>query len=420
MSKRRRPGEGAIWIEPRPDGTKRYRIRSMMQMPDGTTKVVNASGKTEAIARQRFQINLRSAKLANRGVPEQSLEARCEQWLEQKRMEISTKSAHQYEKALSRYVYPVLGHRLLADITTPEIQALIWDLRASGRLRTADYVRTVLKQMFSHSVRDGLLTVSPMSELRGQRKPKRAVLDEHGSAKAPLEIWRPEEVSAFLDALDGLRVREMLILALFAGLRRGEIVALRWEDVGPNFEYVHVRRAYNEFEPNLVGPPKTAESVRKVPLGKLARNALKITRQRRSYEMATRPNYTDEGWTFPSRAGTMMDVRNYYRQFKRAIELANQAADEAKLAGQAFIYVPNIRLHSLRHIFASYLARAGHPPAVIQRLLGHSTPDLSLRVYTHILEEDLAHVSLELSDIVGAEDSSTNSLEGDPHDSSDE
>lgn len=400
MAKRRRPGEGAIWLEERPDGTKRYRIRSVVTMPDGTTQVVNASGKTQAIARQRFQINLRSAKLAHRGVPAQSLEARCEQWLEEKEVEVSAKTLHQYKAALSRYVYPVLGHRLLADIKTTELQALISDLRSSGRLRTADFVRTVLKQMYSHTVRDGILDMSPMSELRGQRKPKRPALDEDGSASAPLEIWRPEEVAAFLNALDGMRVREMLIIALFAGLRRGEILTLRWEDVGPDYEYIHVRRAYNEFEPDFIGPPKSAESVRRVPLGKLARDALSIARQRRNYELRASTGYVDEGWVFPSKVGSMMDARNYYRQFKRAITRANDIADEAEAAGEPAVKVRDIRLHSLRHTYASYLARAGYQPAVIQRLLGHSTPDLALRVYTHVMDEDLVDARLELDDVI--------------------
>jgi len=400
MAKRRRPGEGAIWLEERPDGTKRYRIRAVVTMPAGTTQVVNASGKTQAIARQRFQINLRSAKLAHRGIPEQSLEARCEEWLTEKEVEVSAKTLHQYKAALSRYVYPVLGHCLLADIKTTELQGLISDLRSSGRMRTADFVRTVLKQMFSHSVRDGILDMSPMSELRGQRKPKRPALDDDGSAKAPLEIWRPEEVAVFLEALDGMRVREMLIIALFAGLRRGEILALRWEDIGPNYEYTHVRRAHNEFEPDFIGPPKSAESVRRVPLGKLARQALSIARQRREYELRTRPGYVDEGWVFPSKAGSMMDPRNYYRQFKRAIRRANEIADELEAAGKPAIKVRDIRLHSLRHTYASYLARAGYPPAVIQRLLGHSTPDLALRVYTHVMDEDLVNARLELDDVI--------------------
>jgi len=400
MAKRRRPGEGAIWLEERPDGTKRYRIRSVVTMPDGSTQVVNASGKTQAIARQRFQINLRSAKLAHRGVPTQSLEARCEQWLMEKEVEVSAKTLHQYKATLSRYVYPALGHRLLADIKTTEIQALISELRGSGRMRTADYVRTVLKQMFSHSVRDGLLDMSPMSELKGQRKSKRPRLGEDGSANAPLEIWRPEEVAAFLEALDGMRVREMLIIALFAGLRRGEILTLRWEDIGPNYEYVHVRRAYNEFEPGFIGPPKSAESVRRVPLGKLARNALSIARQRHNYELRTKPGYTDEGWVFPTKVGTMMDPRNYYRQFKRAIRRANEIADEAEATGKPAVRVRDIRLHSLRHTYASYLARAGYPPAVIQRLLGHSTPYLALRVYTHVMDEDLVNARLELDDVI--------------------
>src|SRR5690606_13111858 len=110
--------------------------------------------------------------------------------------------------------------------------------------------------------------------------------------------------------------------------------------------------------------------------------------------------YVDEGWVFPSKVGSMMDARNYYRQFKRAITRANDIADEAEAAGEPAVKVRDIRLHSLRHTYASYLARAGYQPAVIQRLLGHSTPDLALRVYTHVMDEDLVDARLELDDVI--------------------
>lgn len=62
--------------------------------------------------------------------------------------------------------------------------------------------------------------------------------------------------------------------------------------------------------------------------------------------------------------------------------------------------ISDIRLHGLRHTYASYLARAGQAPATIQRLLGHATPDPALRVYTHVMDEDLAKAALELGDVL--------------------
>lgn len=398
---RRRPGEGTIWVEVRSGGQKRYRIRGQLVLPGGQTVIVNASGRTEAIARQRYQINLRNARLAGRGISAQSLQARCEAWLDEKVVDVSARTLDQYRNNLEIYVYPVLGHRPLVEVTTPEIQALLTNLRASGRLTTADYVRRVLKQMFSHSVRDGILPHSPMTEIRGQRKNRRAVLGEDGTAEQELQLWRPEEVTLFLAALDGVRIREMLVVALFTGLRRGEILALRWEDVGPNDTYLHVRRAYDPFEPGKVGPPKSRESVRKVPLGDAARHAIRITRQRRAYEQAHYPAYRDEGWVFPSKRGTMMEGRNYYRAFKQAIARVNEEAESLEMAGLPATKIRDIRLHGLRHTYASYLARAGHPPAVIQRLLGHASPDLALRVYTHVIDDDLERAVLNLDDIVG-------------------
>jgi integrase len=96
----------------------------------------------------------------------------------------------------------------------------------------------------------------------------------------------------------------------------------------------------------------------------------------------------------------MYDPRNYALQFTKAIRTANTDSDGKLLTGRK-VRLRTIRLHGLRHTYASYLARSGQPPAVIQRLLGHATPDLALRVYTHVMQPDLEKATLDLDDIIG-------------------
>ena len=398
---KRRPSEGSIWKEKRKDGTTRYRIRATIRRSDGSRTRVSASALSEAAMLERFKARVEAAKNETRASTRDTLRARCEAWLEEKKAFISARTLAGYRKLFESYVYPTLGNRRYTDVKPHELQALLNKLRADGILTTADRVRGALKQMYSHTVRDGLMTVSPMAELRGQKRPKRAKLGDDGSATEPLQIWTPTEVQTFINALDGHRLREMLIVALFTGLRRGEIVALRWEDIGPEESYVHVQRAFDPYCPDNVGPPKTLQSVRKVPLGAIARNAIRIARARTQYETATKQHYTDEGWVFPSERGTMLDVSNYYNRFKTIIAAHNKDAEKKRNAGRDATPLTAIRLHGLRHTYASYLARNGHSPATIQRLLGHATPDLALRVYTHVMADDIALATLELDDVVG-------------------
>lgn len=136
------------------------------------------------------------------------------------------------------------------------------------------------------------------------------------------------------------------------GLRRGELVSLRWEDLGPCDEYVEINRTVAPREPERVGPPKTIHAYRRVPLGKFARQAIADTRERYQIERCE-PGYQDEGWLFASRTGRMPNDRNVFTAFTATIERA-QARGLRMPSGER---VPrDIRLHDTRRIYASYLA----------------------------------------------------------------
>jgi len=396
---RRRPGEGTIWKEDR-NGRRRYRMRGIIKMPDDTHREVTASATTEELVRERFKANVESARADTLCHESPTLAQRTMHWLSVKEHEISARTLHDYRRLLEQHVHPDLGERPLDEIRPRDVVRILERLRAEGKYATADYVRRVLKQLFSHAVRDETLVVSPTAELRGQRSAKRGRLDETGSATTGLQIWTPGEVKVFLEALDANPAREMLIVALFTGLRRGEIVALRREDVSADLKRLSIRRAYDPHEPDDFGPPKSRGSIREVPLSGIAREAVRDAIAKSDRRKRTTTRYRDEGWLFPNAVGGMYDPRNYALQFSKAIRKANTDANGKLLTGRK-VRLRTIRLHGLRHTYASYLARSGQPPAIIQRLLGHATPDLALRVYTHVMEIDLEKATLELDDIMG-------------------
>lgn len=399
MPRHRRPGEGTIWKERR-DGRLRFRMRGIIEMPDGTRREITASGATEALARERFAANIKRARANTLRSASPTLAQRTEHWLGIKAHDVSARTLHDYRRLLEQHVHPVLGDRPLDEIRIGDVVPILERLKADGKYATADYVRRVLKQLFSHAVLDETLVVSPTAELRGQRTSKRGRLDETGSATTGLQIWTPDEVKVFLAALDGNPAREMLIVALFTGLRRGEIVALRREDVSADMKRLSVRRAHDPYEPDGFGPPKSSGSIRDVFLGGAAQQAVRDAIAHAERRARSTPHYRNEGWLFPNAVGGMYDPRNYAAQFTKAIRVANTDENGKLLTGRR-VRLRTIRLHGLRHTCASYLARSGRPPALIQKLLGHATPDLALRVYTHVMEIDIEKATLEMDDIVG-------------------
>lgn len=375
-------------------------MRGTLTLSDGEYIKVTASASTEAGVRTRYAEKMAAAKAKQLATgPQATLRERCEHWLKIKTREVATRTHVEYRRLLEQHVYSTLGEMQLSAIRPKDITAVLNGIRAKGHPATADYVRRVLKQMFSHAVQDEVITVSPAAEIRGKRRAHRASLDEHGSAPEELRIWTPREVTLFLEALTGRPYREMLIVAIFTGLRSGELICLRRDDIHRDGRELLVRRAYDPHAPGRVGPPKTRQSVRGVPLSQIARDAVNTAIARSDERTASARGNTDEGWLFPNARGKLYDQRNYHRQFTKALRIANTAADGSLLVGDK-ARVRRIRLHDLRHIYASYLARQGHGPAIIQRLLGHATPDLALRVYQHVNRDDLFSAALELEHVI--------------------
>jgi len=162
------------------------------------------------------------------------------------------------------------------------------------------------------------------------------------------------------------------VLAVHCGLREGELLGLKWDDVDLETNMLRVRRTLSETRSGYVfEPPKNGKG-RSIKLTQAASDALRGHLERQLVEIdGSGDDYQDQGLIFPSRKGTPMNARNLTgRSFKPILKGAG---------------LPDIRLHDLRHTCATLMLCEGVHVKLVQELLGHATIAITLDTYSHLL-----------------------------------
>lgn len=245
----------------------------------------------------------------------------------------------EYERLFASYLAPVIGSVELSELTPELCQSAINGAAAHGG-RTAQAVHALLRATLRRAVRSRLILWSPLEALDAPRhvpQPGRALTGEHYEAACDI-------------ARDELGVA----LALHAGLRRGELLALTWRDVDLARGVLHVHAQL--VQAGQIAPPKSAAGVRDVPISPELAPLLRASRQLR-------------GRVVPICAPTLA------RRWRAAQR-------------DAGIPEPLYRLHDLRHTYASRLLMAGLPLKVLQYTLGHASMELTANTYCHVSPAD--------------------------------
>jgi integrase len=185
-----------------------------------------------------------------------------------------------------------------------------------------------------------------------------------------------DQVGMFLDTVKGDRMEALYVLAVTSGLRQGELLALKWEDVdleGAN-PTLEVRRSLSETRGRRSFVTPKSSRGRHLRLSKRAASALRVHRKRQLEERVLKAGFwEDHGLIFPSEVGTPMSGRNLYRAFKIRVKRA--------------ALPQTLRFHDLRHTCATLLLRQGINPKFVQELLGHADISLTLNTYSHVLPD---------------------------------
>lgn len=256
-----------------------------------------------------------------------------------------------YERALNLRILPELGSVRLSDLRRKQVQALVDEMAADGKSgstirNTLDPLRAIYRRAMSRE----LVGVNPTSHL------------ELPSAKSKRDrIASPAEAAKLLAALPQAD-RALWATAFYAGLRRGELRALRVEDIDLGKSEIHVRRSWDAVEGDI--DPKSDAGTRIIPLLAILRDYID------QHLMSTRREGSDLVF------GREADLPFIPSTVRLHALSAWENADES---------LEPIGLHECRHTFASLLIDAGANAKAIQEFMGHATIQMTFDRYGHLM-----------------------------------
>lgn len=277
-----------------------------------------------------------------------------------------------YDGTVRRHVLPRIGGMKLTAVTTPVLQRLYGDLSADGvGARTVRVVHQILNTSLARAA-DPSWNLLPRNPAAG-----RLTLPRY-SPKA-IQTWSPEQARLFLEHLSatGHRWHGAFALMLAAGLRRGEVLGLRWQDIDLEGGRASIVQTVVQIQGrSIVKRPKTERATRTVSLrpevvALLRRRRVEQLEDRMLAGSAWRPEEGDEGLVFTTSVGTRIAPRNFLREFQKLAEAVG---------------LPKLRAHELRHTAATIALSLGTHPKFVADLLGHARVAITLDTYSHVLE----------------------------------
>ncbi len=269
-----------------------------------------------------------------------------------------------YERQVRNHITPVLGSIKLKALTPTHVRGLYKDKTDAGLSpRTVQYVHVTLHKALKQAVNDGLV---PRNVTEAVKPPQ--------LRREEIKPLTSKQAKVLLKTVRGDRLEALYVLAISAGLRQGELLGLRWEDMDLERETLQVRRTLSGSKngnPIFVNP-KTAKGKRSVKLTEKALEALQRHREVQLEAMRRLAGlWQEHGLIFTTQIGTPINRRNLVtRSFKPFLDGAG---------------LPEIRFHDLRHTCATLMLCGGIHPKVVQELLGHASVTVTLDTYSHVL-----------------------------------
>ena len=287
-----------------------------------------------------------------------------DRWLQDyARPNLAPKTYRRYEQLVRVHLAPAIGAIPLTKLRPAHIQACYGRVREGGRsARTALHCHRVLKEALGHALRMQLISRNPAEAVKPPR-PERYEIPSLG----------PDELARLLDAADATPYGALVHTAVMTGLRLGELLGLRWQDVDLEAGLLGVRQTCQWLPRRgfIFQQPKTARSRRAVALSPETVRRLCQHRQRQLEErLALGPAYRDQGLVFVNAIGAPLHPNTLRDAWLRIVKAAS-------LGG--------IRFHDLRHAHASLLLQQGVHPKIVSERLGHSGVGITLDTYSHVL-----------------------------------
>lgn len=363
MAKKRANGEGNI--RKRKDGRWEGRYTAGHNSKTGKRIIKNVLGKTQSEVKQKLSAAMEACREVD---IVRSDDYTLAEWLRTwyalyAKPNIRPTTARSYQSSIELHIVPRIGSIKLNKLTGRDIQKLYKDLMENGRLRKAQKskqpglssttvrgLHMMLHNALDRAVKERLILRNPTED---------CIIPK--VQKQEMKILHPEDMKAYLEAAEKRGVLPMFYLELVSGIRKGELVALRWEDLDVEHRTISVsKQALGGLGKELVvNRPKTENSIRAISIPQDAVDLLV-----REHE-----KHPENPYLFPSPlTGGMYHPDSVVNLHKKILKDAG---------------LEHIRFHDLRHTFATMALQNGVDVKTVSNMLGHYDAGFTLRTYTH-------------------------------------
>ena len=358
------------------------------------TRIEDADGKRVALYAKTPQELYDKVQEAKRKIKENryrkenpTVKEYCDRWLMMQSAKIRSTTLADYRSKIKLYIVKPLGHQYMSDVTQDDVRIA---LLAVSQKSSSVYrcVHMLYKAIFDSALQSDIISKSPCERISSkggvQQKAKDALTDD--------------EVSKLLDAIAGLPTYTFVMIGLYAGLRREEILALKWDCVFLNTKtpYISVRRAWHteHNRPVISDELKTKASKRDIPIPKiLADHLLEVKKCSVSeYVISDREgkplSYTQFRHLWRHIERRTVKEREYIRYVngEKIKKTITPSLGESPSNNKSFVYSLDFHVtpHQLRHTYITNLIYASVDPKTVQYLAGHENSKITMDIYAKV------------------------------------
>lgn len=296
-----------------------------------------------------------------------------DEWLPARRVAVKPGTWENYRMQTEAYVrsHPI-GALPLVAVDGPSLNSFYADLLTTGR-------RSGKGGLSNKSVRNihGMLHKALADAVKWGRVLRNATdaADQPRKVTVEMSVWTPDELRRFVEFTDADRLAAAWRLLVTTGMRRGELLGLRWSDIDLDQRTLCIRQSRTSVNYSVhTDTPKTERGTRVVSLDPETAAALRTHHRRQLEErMALGNSWQDTGLVFVCEDGRPIHPQRLSQWF----------AQQVRKAG-----LPPIRLHDVRHSYSTALIRAGVPVKTVSQRIGHASPTITMTIYQHVLPGD--------------------------------
>lgn len=395
--KKNKRGNGEGTIYQRADGTWCAQITTGVDPLKGTPVRKTVYGKKREDVKNKLieiQNQVRTQTYADPG--KMTLGEWLDTWLEEyMKNSIRQTTYDSYFVQIHKHIKPAIGHIKLKELETTDLQRFYNAKLERGRAdkyknekgeivtregglspRTVRYMHQVIRGALAQAIEEHKLVKSPADAVKLPRDPKKE-----------MKTLSKDDVKVFLEHAKKYRYYAAYYLELASGLRRGEILALRWKDVDLNENTVKVSRHLVRVKGGFIfQEPKTEKSKRSVEIPEDAIKVIKAHMARQKVEIAKAGELYEnrdnekERLLFATELGKRLDPKNFTRDFQGCLKQAG---------------LEKVRFHDMRHTYATMMLEAGASLNAVQEQLGHHSPTFTAEQYGHVtkkMKKDAANI----------------------------